>query len=81
MTPAQRARRLRQIDARRESLTAELRTLIAEARALENEQSWAMGYRVPLRGAVLIAAMDRAAVAKRHDADVHQLRQASAARW
>lgn len=60
MTPAQRQRRLRQIDARRAVLADELRTLIAEARALENEQSWAMGYAVPLRGAVLIQAMDRA---------------------
>ena len=60
MTTAQRARRLRQIDARRESLTAELRDLIAEARPLENEQSWSMGFHVPLRGRVLISEMDRA---------------------
>ena len=60
MTALQRARRLRQIDTRRESLTAELRALIEEAHPLENEQSWAMGFRVPLRGRVLIGEMDRA---------------------
>ena len=60
MTAAQRSRRLRQIDARCDALRAELRDLEAAARALENEQSAAMGYRMPLRGKTMIAAMDRA---------------------
>ena len=59
MTPAQRARRLRQIDARREALATELRALIEEARPLENEESWTRGFRVPLRGRTLILEMDR----------------------
>jgi len=59
-SPAQRARRLRQIDAKREALAAELRAIIAEARALENEESWSRGFRVPLRGRALIVEMDRA---------------------
>ncbi len=60
MTAAQRSRRLRQIDARCDALRAELRELEAAAHALENEQSRLMGYRMPLRGKMMIAAMDRA---------------------
>ena len=61
MTPAQRARRLRQIDARRDALAAELRALDLEARPLENLHSWSLGIQVPLRGKKLIAEMDRVA--------------------
>lgn len=57
-TPAQRARRLRQIAARRDALHAEIRALDIEARPLENEHSWSLGYRVPLRGRKLLDAMD-----------------------
>ena len=67
MTAAQRSRRLRQIDARCDALRAELRDLEAAAHALENEQSLAMGYRVPLRGKTMIAAMDRAAAQVSHE--------------
>ncbi len=61
MTPAQRIRRLRQIDARRTAIEAELRALDAEARPLENEHSWSLGFRVPLRGKALIDEADRLA--------------------
>lgn len=61
LTPAQRARRLRQIDTRRDALQAELRQLDAEARPIENEHSWFLGYRVPLRGKALIEEIDRLA--------------------
>lgn len=60
MTAAQRSRRLRQIDARCDALRAELRELEAAAHALENEQSRLMGYRMPLRGKIMIQALDRA---------------------
>jgi hypothetical protein len=59
MTPPQRLRRLRQIDARRTTLEAELRALDTEARPLENEHSWSLGFRVPLRGKALIDEADR----------------------
>lgn len=61
MTPAQRLRRLRQIDARRTAIEAELRALTDEARPLENEHSWSLGFRVPLRGKALIEEADRLA--------------------
>lgn len=61
MSPAQRLRRLRQIDARRATLEAELRALDTEARPLENEHSWSLGFRVPLRGKALIEEADRLA--------------------
>lgn len=59
MSPAQRIRRLRQIDARRATIEAELRAIDAEARALENEHSWSLGFGVPIRGKALIAEIDR----------------------
>ena len=60
MTPAQRARRIRQIDARRTALALELRALDNEARPLEIEHSRSLGFSFPpLRGKALIAVMDR----------------------
>jgi hypothetical protein len=60
VTPAQRARRLRQINARREALNAELRELDREAHPLELEHSRSLGYSFPpQRGRALIAIMDR----------------------
>lgn len=61
LTAAQRARRLRQIHARRKALHDELRALDVEALPLENAESLSRGFRVPLRGARLIDAMDREA--------------------
>jgi len=65
MTPAQRQRRLRQIHAKRQALQAELRALDVEAAPLENEESWSLGFRVPLRGERLIAEMDRQGAQRR----------------
>jgi hypothetical protein len=59
MTHCQRARRLRQIHARRHAIDLEIRSLDTEARGLENEHSWALGFKVPLRGRRLIDEMDR----------------------
>lgn len=61
MTNKQKANRLRQVNSRRSTLESELRSLNGEARALENELSWSMGYRMPLRGVVLVDAMERSA--------------------
>lgn len=60
MTAAQRARRIRQIDARRAAIAAELRALDIEARPIEIEHSRSLGYSFPpLRGKMLIDVMDR----------------------
>ena len=59
MTRKQKENRFRQVANRRATLEAELRTLNSEARALENELSWAMGYLVPLRGKMLLDHMQR----------------------
>lgn len=63
MTPAQRARRIRQIAARRAQLAAEDRALELEAGPLEREHSRSLGYSFPpLRGKALLDVMDRAEV-------------------
>jgi hypothetical protein len=60
MTEAQRARRIRQLDARREALNAELRAIEAEAAPLEREHSRSLGFGFPpLRGKALLDVMDR----------------------
>ena len=60
MTPAQRVRRIRQIDARIDALQAEIRALSDELRPLEIAHSQSLGYRFPpLKGKALIEVMDR----------------------
>lgn len=59
LTPAQRARRIRQLVAERERVTRRDREIVAELRSLENAHSWSLGFRVPLRGDRLLAEMDR----------------------
>lgn len=59
MTPAQRARRIRQINDRRAALAVEDRRLEAELRPLESQESRSLGIFVPLRGSTLLQEMDR----------------------
>lgn len=59
-SPAQRARRIRQIAARRAQLAAEDRALELEAGPLEREHSRSLGYSFPpLRGKALYDVMER----------------------
>lgn len=60
MTPAQRARRIRQINARLDALEAERRAIMAELHPIETEHSRLLGYSFPpMRGKALLAIMDR----------------------
>lgn len=55
----QRQRRIRQLNARRATLTADLRAIEAELHPLETEESWSRGYRCVQRGKSLLDIMDR----------------------
>jgi hypothetical protein len=59
MSNHERARIIRAKLARLEMLDAERRELLFELAPLEAEESWSMGYAMPLRGKRLIDAMDR----------------------
>ncbi|WP_374139429.1 hypothetical protein [Sphingomonas sp.] len=60
MTPAQRSRRIRQCNARLDTLEAERRAILAELHPIETEHSRSLGYSFPpLRGKALIDVMDR----------------------
>lgn len=59
MTPRQRARRIRDINARLARIEEERRDIATSLATLENAHSWEMGFKVPLRGKTLLAEMDR----------------------
>lgn len=60
MSPIQRSRRIRQLNARKDQLASELRAIEAELSPLERDESRSMGYFFggTLRGRALLAAMD-----------------------
>jgi hypothetical protein len=58
MSPAQRARRIRQLNDRLASIEAERRQIVHDLLPLETEECWSLGYRCVVRGDRLIAAMD-----------------------
>lgn len=58
MTARQRAKRIREMNARIAQIEAEKRRLIMALLPLETAESWSMGFRVVMRGAKLVAAMD-----------------------
>lgn len=59
MSNHERARVIRAKLARLETLDGERRRLLFELAPLEAEESWSMGYAMPLRGKRLLDAMDR----------------------
>lgn len=59
MSNHERARNIRAKLARLEALDAERRKLLFELAPLEAEESWSMGYTMPLRGKRLLDAMER----------------------
>jgi hypothetical protein len=60
MTPLQRARRIRQLNARLDAIEAERRAVTAELHPLETEHSRSLGFSFPpLRGKRLLEVMDR----------------------
>lgn len=59
MSNHERTRIVRAKLARLEALDAERRKLLFELAPLEAEESWSMGYAMPLRGKRLTEAMDR----------------------
>lgn len=60
MTPLQRARRIRQLNARLDAIEVERRAILAELHPIETEHSRSLGYSFPpMRGKALIAVMDR----------------------
>lgn len=61
MTANQRARRIRQLNSRRDQMASELRRLEAELAPLEREESRSLGFFFggTLKGKQLLDAMDR----------------------